>query len=742
MNRAAPEPKDNMGQPEPRIEARLKVTGEARYASDFPVSNPAYAYLVTSSIAKGSIQSIDLRDAKAVPGVLEIFTHENSGELKEVKFGGGGGGASTSIQDLGPKIQHDGQIVGMVVADTFEAAREAAYKVQIDYKAEKPSATFRSPGATEEDASKVSQTAKDLPQAGDAEAAFAAAEIKFEGEYATPPEHHNPIELFTTTAAWRDGKLTIYEPSQFIYGLKNSVAQKLDIDPAQVHVVSPFVGGAFGSKAQLTPRSGLVAFAAKKLNRPVKLVATRDQGFTIATYRAETQHRIRIGAERSGKITSFIHEGSEVTSRPDPYAVAGVEDSARLYAFGAVKTHVQLVHADRNTPGFMRSPPVVPYIYALESAMDELAIKLDIDPIELRRINDSMKDATGKEWSSRSLMKCYDQAAQSFGWSKRDKKPGSMRDGDWLIGWGCASAVYPTHLGAATARVQLQANGKAQVLIAAHEIGTGVRTVVAQMAAERLGIPVSAVTVETGDSALPPSPVAGGSHQTASCCSVVMKACDAIRARLLLGADTIGSGQPMPNETLEQKFKSLGVGAIEEYAEFLPPEGKPDTIKKLYAGTPLLGGGSKGEKLMYALGAEFVEVRINARTREIRVPRMVGAFAAGRIMNTRTARSQYLGAMIWGVSSALHEATEIDPNVARYVNDNLADYQIPVCADIAVVDIILVPEHDDFVNPVGVKGIGELGNVGTAAAVANAVYHATGIRVRELPIRLEKLLSA
>jgi xanthine dehydrogenase YagR molybdenum-binding subunit len=419
--------------------------------------------------------------------------------------------------------------------------------------------------------------------------------------------------------------------------------------------------------------------------------------------------------------------------------VAGVEDSARLYGFGAVKTHVQLVHADRNTPGFMRSPPVVPYIYALESAMDEFAIKLDIDPVELRRINDSMKDATGKEWSSRSLMKCYDQAAQSFGWSKRDKKPGSMRDGDWLIGWGCASAVYPTHLGAATARVQLQANGKAQVLIAAHEIGTGIRTVVAQMAAERLGIPVSAVTVETGDSALPPSPVAGGSNQTASCCSVVMKACDAIKAKLSQPT-TSGSAAPGGN-SLEAQFKQLGVGAIEEYAEFLPPEGKPDTIKKLYAGTPLLGGGSKGEKLMYALGAEFVEVRINARTREIRVPRMVGAFAAGRIMNTRTARSQYLGAMIWGVSSALHEATEIDPNVARYVNDNLADYQIPVCADIAEVDIILVPEHDNFVNPVGVKGIGELGNVGTAAAVANAVYHATGVRVRELPIRLEKLLS-
>jgi xanthine dehydrogenase YagR molybdenum-binding subunit len=738
MNRAAPEPKDNMGRPEPRVDGRLKVTGAARYGSDFPVSKPAFAFLVTSAIARGRIKRMDLAAAKAVPGVIDILTHESTAELKSIEYAPGGGGPTTSIQDLGPEIRHDGQIIAMVVAESFEAAREAAYRVDVSYDAQTPASTFDSAGVTIEEVTKKEK----LPQAGDADAAFEAAEVKLDAEYATPAQHHNAIELFTTTCVWQDGKLTVYEPSQFVHGLRANTASKLGIDAAHVHAVSPFVGGAFGAKAQFSNRTGLVALAARKLKRPVKLVMTRDQGFTAQTYRAETKHRIKLGAQRNGKILSFSHEGWEISSRPDPYSVAGVEDSARLYGFGTVKTKVSIVHADRNTPGFMRSPPVVPYIYALESAMDELAIRLDLDPIELRRINDSMTDATGKPWSSRSLMACYDQAAERFGWSKRTAAPGSMRDGDWLIGFGCATAVYPTHVGAAAARVSLRANGRAHVQIAAHDIGTGAYTVVAQAAAERLGIPLSAVDIEMGDSDLPPAPVAGGSNTTASACSAVTKACDAIRRRLSEAeGQTVGQAGADPARRLEQDFKRLGVGVIEEYAEFLPPGSPPDAIEKLYQGKPSLGGGSMGDKLMYALGAEFVEVRIHARTREIRVPRLVGAFAAGRIMNPRTARSQYMGAMIWGVASALHEATEIDPRYGRYINDNLADYLIPVNADIQDLDVILVSEKDDAVNPMGVKGIGELGNVGTAAAVANAVYHATGVRVRELPIRIEKILT-
>jgi xanthine dehydrogenase YagR molybdenum-binding subunit len=759
MTTAAPEPKTNMGEPEPRYEARLKVTGEARYPSDVPVANPAFAFLVTSAIAKGTIASMNLDGARAVTGVLDIFTHENTKELKDGKFGGG---SATSIQKLGPEIAHDGQIIAMVVADSYEGAREAAHKVKVAYMPTRPSATFGSEGVKVEDATAAAnQMGKHIPHKDDAEAALAAADVVIDAEYATPTQHHNPMELFTTTCAWEGDRLTVYEPSQFVYGLKNGVAQRLGIEADKVHVVSHYVGGAFGSRGSMTPRTALVAFAAKKLNRPVKLVASRDQGFTIATYRAETRHHVRLGARRDGKLVAYSHEGWEVTSRPDPYLVAGVDESAHLYAFGAVSTKVNLVRADRNTPGFMRSPPVVPYIYALESAMDELAVKLDIDPVELRRINDTRTDPIdGKPYSSRSLMTCYDEAARAFGWPRHKPRPGSMREDDWMIGWGCATAVYPTHVGVATARVRMLANGEVRVQTAAHEIGNGVYTVLGQLAAERLGVPLSSVTVEVGDSMLPPAPVAGGSNTTASTSSAVLKACDAIRQKLFHSAVTANEG-PLAGKTpteltlangriasrdgaaakLEDVFRRAQVSAIEEYAEFVPPGVKAEAVAQLYAGKSTQTGGPHGQYLMYALGAEFVEVRIHALTREIRVPRIVGAFAAGRILNTRTARSQYMGGMVWGISSALHEATEIDRKRARYVNDNLADYLVPVNADIGQIEVILVPEEDDKVNPAGVKGIGELANVGTAAAVANAVFHATGTRVRELPIRLEKLLA-
>jgi xanthine dehydrogenase YagR molybdenum-binding subunit len=359
MSVAAPEPKANMGQPVPRYEARDKVTGAARYPSDRKVERPAFAYLVTSAIAKGRILRLDESAARAVPGVLDIFTQANTGELTQTKYSASGLSSSTSIQGLGPEIMHDGQIVAMVVADSFEAAREAAFLVKVDYAGENPTATFGSEGEEIKDAGLIAGAmakAKEWLKTGDADAAFRDAPVKVEASYYTPAQHHNPIELFTTTCVWEGDRLTVHEPSQFVFGLKNSLAERLGIEADLIHVVSPFVGGAFGSKGQMTPRTGLVAFAARRLGRPVKLVATRDQGYAVSTYRAETRHNIKLGASADGRITSYTHEGFEITSRPDSYSVSGTEDTAHLYAFGAVKTAVNVVHADRNTPGFMRSP--------------------------------------------------------------------------------------------------------------------------------------------------------------------------------------------------------------------------------------------------------------------------------------------------------------------------------------------------------------------------------------------------
>jgi xanthine dehydrogenase YagR molybdenum-binding subunit len=741
MSEAAPEPKENMGQPAPRVDGRLKVTGEAKYPSDFPVPKPAYAFLVTSPISRGTIARFDDSDARTVPGVLLIMTHENTKVPGEFKFFMNGGEACTKQKPLADnRVRHDGDYVAMVVAETYENAREAAHRFKVYFEAEQPTATLDSPGVEVRDAEKVSKRHKD-PKAGDADRALAESEVALDEEYGTPTQHHNPIELFTTTAFWNGDELTVYEPSQFVVGMKYGLASQLAIDPARVRFISPFVGGAFGSKGSLTPRTVLVAMAARQLNRPVKLVATRDQGFTIATYRAETRHHVKMGAGRDGKLKAYWHEAWEMTSRTDDYLVGGVESTSAMYQTPNVWTKVHVVKGDRNTPGFMRSPPEAPYMFALESAMDEMAVKLNMDPVEFRRVNDTMVNpTTGAPYTSRSLMKCFDQAAKAFGWGKRNPAPGSMTEGDWLIGWGCATATYPTQINPCAARVRFDRQGNIRVQVAAHDIGTGAYTVIGQMASIMLNQPLSKVFVALGDSELPPGPVAGGSITTASACSAVKGACAAIQAKLFQrsGEDALKDVTPAQ---LVAAFEKAGSSAIEEYYEWVPPEAPSGAGEALHRGKVSIVGGPLEKKTMFAFGAEFVEVRVHRRTREIRVPRLVGAFAAGRIMNPRTARSQLMGGMIWGVSSALHEETEIDERNARYINDNIAEYLIPVNADIKEAKVILVPEVDDKVNPAGVKGIGELGNVGTNAAVANAVYHATGKRIRKLPIRIEDFFA-
>ncbi|RAK51584.1 xanthine dehydrogenase family protein molybdopterin-binding subunit [Phenylobacterium deserti] len=730
-----------MGQAIPRYEATAKVTGQPLYAADEPIARPLYAFFKTSGVARGTIASLDVRKAEAMPGVMKVYTHRNAPPRKAVKHIMTGGYMSdTNIPLADNRVRHDGDIVAMVVADSYEIARDAANRIEVRYAAQAPAATFGSPGAVKKVPEQAQKNAK---KAGDFAAGWSRAPVKVDARYSTPTQHHNPIELYATTAVWNGDQLTFYEPSQFVYSTANGLAEQIGVDPAKVHLVNPYVGGGFGGKGILTQRTALVALAARDLGRPVKLVLHRKQAYGLTTYRAETRQRVRLGADRNGKLVAFAHDGEEVTSRADDYMVGGVENTVEMYACPNIATSVTLVKADRNTPGFMRSPPETPYMFGLESAMDELAVALNMDPVELRRINDTQKSPiSGAPYTSRSLMQCYDQAAAAFGWSRRNPRPLSMSQGDWLIGWGCATATYPTNMMASTARIRLTADGKAVVEVAAHDMGQGAYTAMQQIAAKRLGLDPRQVTVRMGDSALPPGPVAGGSMTTASAGSAVHTAAGKIAARF-------GGAMPAPND-LDDAFRRLGVTQIEEYAEWWPPGQGPQAVRALYKGSMGGGGGEEGEQqegnagggkpMMAAFGAEFVEVRIHRLTREIRVPRMTGAFAAGHIVNPRTARSQYLGGMIWGMASALLEATEVDAKRARYVNDNIAEYLVAVNADVPQVDVILVPEVDTKVNPLGVKGIGELANVGTAAAIANAVYHATGKRIRDLPITMDKLL--
>ena len=741
-----------LGRPHTRIDGRAKVTGAASYASDVRLPGCVHAALVTSTIVRGRIKGFDL-DAAALPGVLGIFTHHDfAGAIRPVKHLMAGGYANSSHLPLGSDaVAYAGQIVAVVVAQTREAAGAAAARVRIAYEAMPFAASFDDSGAETVRLADLKPHHED-PHTGDADAALARAPVRVEARYGTPVQHHNPMELFTTTCAWDGPRLTVHEPTRYLGAVQHGLAAQLGLDPANVRVVASVIGGHFGSKFALSQHTALIALAAKRLGRPVSLVPTRRQCFTIANYRPETRHDIRLGAERDGRFTALTHEAQMTASRFDAFAMEGTDVTASLYACPNVHTDERAVRVDRNTPGPMRAPPEVPYLFALESAVDEMAHALDLDPIALRRRNDTRTDPiSGRPFSSRPLMACFDAGARAFGWERRDRRPGAMREGEWRVGFGCASAARPVKISPATMRVSLSADGTATIETAHHEIGNGIATLLAMGAADGLGVPVEAVTVRLGDTALPAAGLSGGSTTTTSLMHTLALGCEQVRARLageavrsgpLTGCDParlrLSSGRlASPDgraEPLVDALARTGTERVAVLAEFVPQDGESKELDAVRGGKlALMSGG--GASLSWAFGAQFAEVHIHAETGEIRVARLTGAFAAGRVLNPLTARSQLTGGMIWGLGSALLEETRLD--AGHYRNADLAEYHVATAADAPEVEAILVPDADAEVNPLGLKGLGELGIIGVNAAIANAVFHGTGKRVRHLPIRID-----
>ncbi|HVX85594.1 MAG TPA: xanthine dehydrogenase family protein molybdopterin-binding subunit [Phycisphaerae bacterium] len=709
-----------------RVDGRAKVTGAAKYTADFLAGaqgrGTLQAVLVGSAIARGRVVEIDAGEAWRMPGVASILTHENMprlGKLDADDEQGTPGQVRLPLQTA--EVEHVGEYVAMVIAETLERAEAAAARIRIRYE-EKQGWTWNAEAGEvtgrEYRPKEVGRGDEADSERGDGPGAVAAAAVQVRERYLMGQENHNPMEMSATVAAWEqvggEERLTVYSATQHVYGCRHVIARALGLEDRQVRVICPFVGGAFGCKGSTWPHEYLAAAAAKVVGRPVKVVLSRRQMFTGCGCRPELLQRVSLGAEPGGRLAGMVHDAVNHTAASDEWAEPAAVQTRMIYSCANVKTTHRLVPVHRNNPTQMRAPGHAPGTWALEAAMDELAWKAGIDPIELRLRNDAERDEElDKPWSSKSLRECYRAAAERFGWERYQQRVGAMREGRTLIGWGMATALYPTNREGAHARVKLLPDGTAVVISATHDLGTGTYTIMTQVAAEALGLPVESVVFLLGDTDMPESPVAGGSQSAASVGTAVRTTCEAARRKLFEEAHA-GDG-----ETTEQVLRRHG--------KVVEAEGK--------AGPP-----EKQSHSAYAFGAQFAEVRIDAALREVRVSRAVGAFAAGRILNEKTARSQLMGGMVMGVGMALMEHTAYDRRRLKVVTDNLADYLVPVNPDVPAVEVILVPEEDRQVNEIGAKGIGELGTTGIAAAITNAIYHATGVRVRELPATLDKIM--
>jgi xanthine dehydrogenase YagR molybdenum-binding subunit len=688
-----------IGAPRDRVEGPEKVSGTAMYTGDVAVPDMLHAVAVPSTVGNGRIRSIDESRARAEPGVVEIMTHLNAPRVDA--------GKSSPMDSVLFLLQSDAvlfdrQPVAVVIADTFEQATHAADLLRIDYDDATP--------VTELDTADryVPDEIFEQPaqhQRGNPHTVFARAPVTLEREYRTPTEHHNPMEPHATVAQWDGDRLTLRDSTQWVFGVRRRIAAVFGISPSHVLVIAPFVGGAFGGKGTMWSHVALAAMASKMVERPVKIVVTRPQMFGWVGHRPQTKQRLRIGAARDGKLLSLRHDVLSETSMNDEFIEPCAVFSRDLYAVDNYGMTDELARLNISKPTFQRAPGESTGSFATESAMDELAYELGIDPVELRLRNYSERQPNdGKPYSSKRLRECYFRAGEAFGWSRRNPKPRSMHRGKMLVGMGMATASRSVFWSSASVRVRMNPDGRVDLACGTIEQGTGSPTVYAQLAAEILEVPFEHVRFEYGDTRLPEAPLAAGSQTAGSVGSAVVRAATALRDRLH------ALGNRVPPEGIQLEIRSEA----------------PSRSDSKYA--------------TQSFGAHFAEVEVDPDVGEARVTRFVGAFDGGRILNAKTARSQYLGGIVWGISMALFEDTRYDKRTARIMSANLADYLIPTNADVPDVEIIMI-EEDDPANPAHVKGIGEVAMTGSAAAVANAVFHATGIRVRDLPITPDKLIA-
>jgi xanthine dehydrogenase YagR molybdenum-binding subunit len=738
---------NSIGKPVSRVEGPAKVTGQAKYAAEFNVPGLAHGFVVSSKIAKGRIKSINQSAALAVPGVIEVFAHDSRPSVasSHEKYSDEAASPGSPFRPLhDDQILFSGQPIALVVAEEFEIARFAATLVDIEYEVDDAITDVDTQLDKAFSPPKKRLPGWDPPPRGDADKALSRAPIHIRHEYRTPIEHHNPMENFGSTAVWDgDGRLTVYDKTQGAPNCHKYLCNVFGLAKDKVRVLSPYVGGAFGVGLRPNYQLFMAVLAAIGLKRSVRVALTRQQMFTLG-YRPQTIQTLTLGAEEDGGLVAFKHDAIANASRFEDYQEPTVPWSGALYHCKNAAVSAKLARVDLFTPCDMRAPGGAVGVYAIECAMDELSYAVGIDPLELRLKNYSEMDQNeDKPFTSKALKECYQQGAERFGWSKRKPEPRSMREGRELVGYGMATGIWEAFRVPSSARATLAADGTLEIGSATADIGTGTYTILAQIGAEMLGLPLDKVKVKIGDSDLPVAPVEGGSWTAASVGSAVMEACDGIRKELLKRAGKIENAPLNGAELADVIFVDGEIRMKDDpsrslfVAEVLRGVKEPIVSEV----TSMPDWKALGRYSHYSHSAVFAEVRLDEELGMLRIARVVSAVAAGRILNAKTAHSQIMGAVVGGIGMALHEETVIDHRYGRFINHNFAEYHVPVNADIHDIDVIFVHEVEPHLNPLGVKGIGEIGIVGTAAAIANAVYHATGVRVRDLPITIDKLLG-